>query len=94
MSGFHECVLAWLKQHEWYTNAEEVLNVTGDGTDWSGGTEEGFRSRFSVDVKFRSSNGGMIRTITVGGDDMEDLWDWVVARWPADVLDATKETTQ
>lgn len=74
---FNELVLAWLRQE--VPEADAIEYVRGDGTDWEGDTEGGFYSRFSVEVKYRKTDGSTGYR-TVSGDDMHSLWDWVVVK--------------
>ena len=77
---FQAAVLAWLKEDQNIV-ATDVVRVSGDGTDWNGGTEEGFFSSFGVTIQYIDGN-SIKQWKEVTGDDMESLWTWVVSRWP------------
>ena len=72
---FVKRVLEWVQQRD--PDAAEVEKVESFGSDWSGDTEGGFYSTFSVNINYRQTTGDR-RFLTVEGEDMASLWKWVV----------------
>jgi hypothetical protein len=77
--GFLAAVLPWVRQRA--TDAVQVLAVTTYGTDWAGGTAEGFYSESDVSIEYVTA-GGVQKTLTVAGESMESLWRFVMDAWP------------
>lgn len=73
---FHAVVLAFIQKHE-DAEAVEIIEVGGYGTDWAGGTEEGFYSTFDAAVRWRRADGST-QSKGYEGEDMGDLWAWVI----------------
>lgn len=80
--SFNEAVLRWMQTEEPQRKAARIVRVTGDGTDWAGGTEEGFYSEHSVWIRY-VDEAGTERDWEVTGSSMASLWDHVIAAWPA-----------
>ena len=82
-AGFRELVLAWLRSEEGggRLDAVSVENVGGHGSDWSGSTEGGFYSTFSVDINWTDAD-GKTHVSDPEGEAMDSLWKWVVRSWP------------
>lgn len=74
--AFRVMVLEWLQKER--PDATAVLSVNGDGTDWEGDTDSGFYSRFGVEITYLTAVGKKYFAVT--GDDMEELWNWIVRR--------------
>lgn len=77
MNDFNERVLAWLRISD--PKAESVVSVRGEGSDWAGDTEGGFFSVFTVSITYTSRGSARTQYLTVEGQDMESLWNAVVA---------------
>lgn len=73
--AFAAHVLAWLQTVR--PTAASVERVNGYGTDWAGGTEEGFHDEFGVSIMFTHAD-GTHGSIHVAGEQMESLWTHVV----------------
>lgn len=80
MKGFNELILDWLREHH-DSDAASIEKVDGYGTDWAGGTEEGFWSEFSVSISY-VKNDGKKGFVDVTGELMGSLWKAVINAYP------------
>ncbi len=74
-AGFLDAVTAYLREHQGLPTAE-ATHVTSETNDWVGDTESGFDTAFTVTIAY--TIGDRSSTLTVGADEMEGLWDYVV----------------
>ncbi len=61
MSGFNDAVKGWLQSRGY--PVEDILSVQGNGTDWAGGTEDGFHSTFDARTKLKVAVGVAIGAV-------------------------------
>lgn len=88
--AFKEHILVWIKQ-KLDPNALLVEVVSGYGTDWEGGTLEGFWADNYVTVRYITTNTGEGYLIPserqysvnreIRGEEFQSLWHWVVNSW-------------
>lgn len=76
---FNEHVAVWLRNQG--TPAVKVLSVRGEGTEWYGSTESGWDDKFDVSITCELDT-GEIASCNVDGEELAELWNWVVAAWP------------
>lgn len=76
---FNEHVAVWLRNQG--TPAVKVLSVRGEGTEWYGSTESGWDDKFDVSITCELDT-GEVASCNVDGEELAELWNWVVAAWP------------
>lgn len=75
---FEQMVAEWLRGK--CVAVESVESVVAFGTDWAGDTEGGFHSDADVTITYWNAEGAR-RQETVQGEDMADLWRFVMQAW-------------
>lgn len=73
---FKAVLLGFVKSHD-DSEAVEIIEVGGYGTDWAGDTEGGFYSSFDASIRWRRADGS-IKSRSYQGEDMGELWDYVI----------------
>lgn len=80
--GLADLVARWLKEEQDEDDVVVVLALATYGTDWAGDTESGFHSEADTEVRWRKADGSIGYRHLVG-QDLADLWDWIVRGWPS-----------
>jgi hypothetical protein len=79
-AAFNAVVLEWLQQQE--SDAASIEALETDGSDWNGDTLSGFYSEFRFTIRYVTSSGRK-DSLAVEGEQMADLWMFVMRSWPA-----------
>lgn len=70
-------ILAWLQRSD--PSAVALDEAEGYGTDWAGDTEGGFYSEFGLTIRYHHADGAP-RSREVAGQEMEDLWRFLLPK--------------